>query len=122
MKQEYIHIFTENNATKGKSILGFISGRKCKRVGIVAVKLGKEIIKPLKDSGTMSSELFKLWFEKKILPSLSKDTVIVMDNMFFHRKKHLLCTAQKYGYSLIFLTHYSPELNSTEKFWTWLKR
>jgi len=70
----------------------------------------------------MNSELFELWFEEKLLPSLPKNTVIVMDNASFHRKKHLLCTAQKYGYSLIFLPPYSPELNPIEKFWSWLKR
>jgi len=29
--------------------------------------------------------------------------------------------AEKYGHRVIFLSPYSPELNSIEKFWAWLK-
>ena len=109
-------------APRGQKIHTAISGRKYKRVGIVAAQLGGKIISPLEYSGTMSSGLFEFWFEKQLLPALPPDTVVVMDNASFHRKAQLISAAQKYGVRLIFLPPYSPELNPIEKFWAWLKR
>ncbi len=80
------------------------------------------MIEPLEYEGTMTSILFERWFELKLLPALPKNAIIVMDNASFHRKKHLFDIAQNYGYRLIFLPPYSPELNPIEKFWAWLKR
>ena len=70
----------------------------------------------------MDSSLFESWFEKQLLPALPPDTVVVMDNASFHRKAQLIPVAQKYGFRVIFLPPYSPELNPIENFWAWLKR
>ncbi len=70
----------------------------------------------------MDSTLFEKWFKQQLLPALPKETVIVMDNAAFHRKKQLFSIAEENGYRLIFLPPYSPELNPIEKFWSWLKR
>ena len=91
-------------------------------MGIVAAQLNKKIIAPLEYSGTMRSDLFEYWFSKQLIPILPKDSVIVMDNASFHRKKQLFSIAQKYKHHLIFLPPYSPELNPIEKFWNQLKR
>lgn len=71
--------------------------------------------------GTMESRLFEEWFEKHLLPELSIGTTIIMDNASFHRKSKLIPLAQSYGYNLIFLPPYSPELNPIEKYWSWIK-
>ncbi len=70
----------------------------------------------------MNGNLFENWFEIQLLPALKPGTTIVMDNASFHRKKHLISIAQSYGFNLIFLPPYSPELNPIEHFWSWLKR
>ena len=41
----------------------------------------------------MDSSLFEFWFSNQLLPSLDKDTVIVMDNASFHSKKRLISAA-----------------------------
>ena len=99
-----------------------VSGRKFKRVNIVAAKQGNKIIAPMQYSGTTNAKLFETWFEKCLLQSLSENTVIVMDNASFHRKKRLFELAKKYKKTLIFLPPYSPELNPIEKFWAYLKQ
>ena len=109
-------------APRGQKVKAAIRGRKYKRVGIVAAQLGQEIISPLTYSGTMDSRLFEFWFEKQLLPALPPGAVVVMDNASFHRKAQLIGVAQKYGFRLIFLPPYSPELNPIENFWAWLKR
>ena len=107
---------------KGTKVYEKVSGRKYKRTGIVAAQINNKIIEPLEYDGTMDRIIFEYWFEKRLLPALPKETVIVMDNASFHRKKQLFSIAEKYGYRLIFLPPYSPELNPIEKFWSKLKR
>lgn len=109
-------------APQGQQVLGRIRGRKFKRCGIVAAKMADKIIAPFQYNGTMDSRLFEFWFSNQLLPSLDKDTVIVMDNASFHPKKRLIFAAQNAGCRLLFLPPYSPELNPIENFWAWLKR
>ena len=109
-------------APRGQKIFDQISGRKYKRCGIVAARMADRILAPLQYSGTMDSTLFEFWFSEKLLPSLEKGTVIVMDNASFRSKKRLISVAQKAGCKLLFLPPYSPQLNPIEKFWAWLKR
>ena len=103
-------------------LLGKVSGRKFKRVGIVAAQMGKSILAPLQYDGTMDSILFEMWFATCLLPNLPKDTVIIMDNASFHRKSKLFPLAEQAGFRLIFLPPYSPEHNPIEHLWAWLKR
>ena len=107
---------------RGEQIIGYISGRKFKRTGVVAAKLDKTILAPLQYDGTMDSILFESWFEQCLIPSLPKHSVIVMDNASFHRKNKLFALSHSFGFRLIFLPPYSPELNPIENFWSWLKR
>ena len=109
-------------APRGQKVYDQISGRKYKRCGIVAAKMGDKILAPFQYSGTMNSALFEYWFSTQLLPSLEKGTVIVMDNASFHCKNRLISAAQNAGCKLIFLPPYSPELNPIENFWACLKR
>jgi len=105
----------------GQKIVGYVSGKKYRRIGIVAAKMGKNILAPLQYDGTMDSVLFEAWFEKSLMCELPADTTIVMDNASFHRKARLISLAEKHGHQIIFLPPYSPELNPIENFWAWLK-
>jgi len=98
-----------------------ISGRKYRRVSIVAGKRGKEIVAPLEFDGTADHVLFEYWFEHCLLPELSPGQVIIMDNAAFHRKEVLRIFACSAGCSVLFLPPYSPDLNPIENFWAWLK-
>ena len=108
-------------APRNQRVFDCISGRKFERCGIVAAKMGGEILAPFQYSGTMNHTLFESWFTDQLLPSLDKDTVIVMDNASFHSKTRLPSAAQNFGCRVVFLPPYSPELNPIEKFWAWLK-
>ena len=109
-------------AFRGKKVYGEISGRKFKRVSIVAGKCGVDIIAPLEFEGTADHVLFEHWFEKILLLELAPGHVIIMDNASFHRKAVLQTLAEKAGCSVMFLPPYSPDFNPIENFWAWLKR
>ena len=109
-------------APKGQAIHSKIYGRKFGRTNIVAAQIGKNIVAPMQYTGTTDSILFEHWFEYCFLPCLPKGAVIVMDNASFHRENNLREISRKFGFQLIFLPPYSPELNPIEKFWSRLKK
>ena len=108
-------------APRGEKIYGVVSGRKYKRMSMVAGKCGKKILAPLSYTGTTDSKLFEYWFENALIPELSAGQVIILDNATFHRKNKVRELAQKANCSVIFLPPYSPDLNMIENFWAWLK-
>lgn len=109
-------------APRGEKAYGIISGKKYKRVSVVAGECCGRIIAPLEYSGTTDGVLFEYWFENRLLKEVPAKSVIVMDNATFHRKEVLRSLAAKAGCSVLFLPPYSPDLNPIEMFWAWLKR
>jgi hypothetical protein len=76
-------------SARGEPVMGRVSGRRFKRVGLVAGQAGKSIVAPMQYDGPMDSERFESWFGAWLLPSLPVGSVIVMDNASFHRKGRL---------------------------------
>ena len=56
-----------------------------------------------------------------LLPNLSNESVIVMDNAIFHKGKEMEKLIENAGHSLLYLPLYSPDLNSIEKKWAQTK-
>ena len=106
---------------RGIPITGKISGRKFKRVNIVAAKCADKIVAPMMYGGTTDSILFEAWFERALLKSIPKQSVIVLDNATFHRKSRLRELSEEADCFILFLPPYSPDLNPIERFWAWLK-
>ncbi len=109
-------------ALKGQPVKTSISGRRYKRISIVAAQIGNKLIAPMTYENTMISRFFEAWFEKFLLPSLTSKSVIIMDNARFHRIKVLQKLAQKFGHTVLPLSPYSPELNPIEKTWGNIKK
>lgn len=106
---------------KGKKIIEKISGKKYKRVSVVAGKQSNKIIAPMTYENTMTSGLFEKWFEEMLLNEIEQESLIVMDNAAFHRKAALEKIVSKTSHRLIFLPPYSPDLNPIENYWAYLK-
>jgi transposase len=117
-----VHIYREYGYTpKGERLMGNVSGKKFKRTNIVAAKCGDFIVAPMIYDGTTDSLLFECWFEGMLLKSVPKNSILIMDNASFHRKKRLHELAKQVGCEVLFLPPYSPDLNPIEKYWAWLK-
>jgi transposase len=113
------YVYREHaRSPRGEKAYGTVSGRKFKRISIVAGKCDGRIIAPMEYGGTTDSALFEHWFEHYLLKAIPTGSVIVMDNATFHRKSVLRSMAEGTGASLLFLPPYSPDLNPIELFWS----
>lgn len=56
-----------------------------------------------------------------LLPKLSAQSIIVMDNAAFHKTSDIKSIIEKAGHRLEYLPPYSPDLNPIEKKWAQAK-
>ena len=61
--------------------------------------------------------VFTTWVQELLLPSLNELTVIVMDNVTFHKDAATLQLIKAAGHIIEFLPPYSPDLNPIEHKW-----
>ena len=109
-------------ALRGQTVVAHISGKKFKRTNIVAGLCQGKWVAPMEYDGTTDSVLFEYWFANHLLKEVNPGSVIVLDNATFHKKSVLPDLARKKGCWVLFLPPYSPDLNSIEKRWAWLKK
>ena len=99
-----------------------MSGRRYQRISLVAGLTNGELIAPMTYEETMTSDFFEAWFQKFLLPTLNKPSVIIMDNARFHRMGKLEILCEEFGHKLLPLPPYSPEYNPIEKTWAHIKK
>ena len=109
-------------APRGAPIYGKVSGKKFKRVNVIAAQCEGRIVAPMTYKGTTDSVVFEWWFVNVLLKTAPKDSVFILDNASFHRKRKLRELAARAGCEVLFLPSYSPDLNPIENFWAWLKQ
>ena len=71
--------------------------------------------------GGTTAERFAEYLKETLLPTLSADDVIVMDNMRSHHAKTVKEVLDKSGIKYLYLPPYSPDLNPIEKMWSKIK-
>lgn len=108
-------------ALRCKKVIERISVKRFKCTGIVAAQIDGKIVAPMQYDGTMESKVFETWFETCLLPTLPKNTTIVMDKASFYHKNRLFLLAYASKCNLVFLPPYSSEFNPIERFGAWLK-
>jgi transposase len=110
-------------ALRGEKVIGEVSGRKFKRTNLVSAYLKGKSVAPFEFEGTMDGDLFEGWLEHVFVPELKNPdkTVLILDNASPHKKDNICDIADEYGFRVIFLPPYSPDLNPIEKFWANLK-
>ena len=109
-------------APRGEKVYEKISGRRFERTSIVAGQVDGEFIAPMIYKESMTSDFFEAWFQKFLLPTLSTSSVIIMDNARFHRMGKLEILCEEFEHKLLPLPPYSPEYNSIEKTWAYIKK
>lgn len=109
-------------AEKGKKIIGNRNGGIKIRTSIIAALNCDNINAPIRLQGSTTTEIFLLWVEQFLIPSLRPNQVVIMDNASFHRNIKIRQLIENAGCSLIYLPPYSPDLNPIENYWSVLKK
>jgi transposase len=90
--------------------LTFIAALRCDRVDA-----------PWVIDGPINGELFTLYVEKVLGPTLAKGDVVILDNLGSHKGQAARRAIRAAGAHLLFLPPYSPDLNPIEQLFAKLK-
>ena len=71
--------------------------------------------------GATDSEVFEVYVEHFLAPSLSEGQVVVLDNLGAHRPERIRELIEARGAELVFLPSYSPDLNPIEEAFSKIK-
>ncbi|WGJ62749.1 IS630 family transposase [Wolbachia endosymbiont of Frankliniella intonsa] len=108
-------------APRGKKIYADVPGRTRERISIVAGWIGMRFIAPMTFKGGCEKEVFNILLEKMLLPKLPLGTTIVMDNATFHKTTKTKSLIESFGFHVLYLPTYSPDLNPIEHCWHTIK-
>lgn len=111
-------------AKKGKKVYGEKLGRRVRRENLVAGrrKHQKDLIAPMIFTGSLDALGFEGWLSSCLIPSLTRLSVLIMDNAPIHRKSAIRQMVEGAGHEILFLPKYSPDLNDIEHDFSALKR
>jgi transposase len=71
--------------------------------------------------GPIKGELFRLYVEKVLVPTLKRGDIVILDNLGSHKSKAVRAAIRAAGARLFFLPPYSPDLNPIEQVFAKLK-
>lgn len=69
----------------------------------------------------MNGDVFKLFVEQLLAPTLVEGDVVVMDNLPAHKVKGIQQTIESRGATLAYLPPYSPDFSPIEQCWSKVK-
>ena len=108
-------------AQRGKRCYGKHDWHAKGRVNVIGAILGAVFITLSVFPCYVNSDVFYAWLTQDLLPKVSKNAVVVMDNASFHKRGDMFDAFNKHGCTLEFLPPYSPDLNPIEKKWAQVK-
>ena len=111
-------------SVRGQKIYGERQGKRGVRENLLAArrKGKKDLIVPMIFTGSLNAEGFEGWLSKYLLPSLTRPSVLIMDNAPIHRKNVIRQLVEETVHQVVFLPKYSPDLNDIEHDFSALKR
>jgi transposase len=92
-----------------------------KTLTFIAALRSDRVDAPWVIDGPINGELFTLYVEKVLVPTLAKGDVVILDNLGSHKGKAARRAIRAAGAHLLFLPPYSPDLNPIEQLFAKLK-
>jgi len=113
---------TARLGTSGTAAEGLCAPRPLeKTLTLIAALRHDRIDAPWVIDGPINGEIFLLYVEKVLAPTLAEGDVVVMDKLCSHKGKAARAAIRARGAHLIFLPPYSPDLNPIEQVFAKLK-
>ena len=71
--------------------------------------------------GATTKDIFVVYVEKFLLPTLNPGDIVVMDNLSSHKNQEVINLIESVEAEVWYLPPYSPDLNPIEKMWSKVK-
>ena len=94
---------------------------RSKRVNTIAALTTEGIKASFAFEGTLNAYLFYNYVKIFLLPELTPESVVILDNATAHDDDEALELIETTGAKILFLPPYSPELNPIEMYWAKFK-
>ena len=72
-------------------------------------------------AGAIDGDVFRMWTEQGLCPTLEAGDIVVMDNLQAHKVRGIREAIEGRGAKLIYLPPYSPDLSPIEACWSKIK-
>ena len=106
---------------RGRRLKAYAPHGHWKTLTFIAALRHDRIDAPFVIDGPINGELFGLYVEQILVPTLSPGDIVVLDNLGSHKGKAARAAVRATGARLIFLPPYSPDLNPIEQVFAKLK-
>ena len=97
----------------------FIKGNKLSIIGAISIN---SVESALYGEWNTDSDMFLEFIQQNIVPRLTKDKVVILDNIGFHKKEAVVSAIESTGAKILFLPPYSPEYSPIENMWSKIKQ
>jgi transposase len=102
-------------APKGKRANGKVPRNKGKNMTVIASLSPSGMGETLILEGAANGEMFTLYLEKVLMPSLHPGQIVIMDNASIHEGEKVRQAIEAKGCHLLFLPPYSPDFSPIEE-------
>jgi transposase len=108
-------------STEGQRLIGKAPHGHRKTTTFVAALRNDRITAPLVLDGAMNGKTFVRYIEQFLVPTLTPNDIVVMDNLPVHKVAGVKSAIESAGASVLYLPAYSPDLNPIEMVFAKLK-
>ena len=102
-------------APKGKRARGTLPRNRGKNMTLISSLSLQGLGESLIVDGSANTELFELYIEQILAPSLEPGQMVIMDNLSIHKGKKVRQLIEARGCQVLFLPAYSPDLSPIEE-------
>jgi transposase len=108
-------------APRGQRLPAFVPHGHWKTLTFIGALRHDRLEAPWVIDGPINGELFTLYVETQLVPTLKKGDIVILDNLGSHKGPAARSAIRGVGAHLLFLPPYSPDLNPIEQFFAKLK-